>query len=81
MKPLGVAVDATHVYFNSFDYFTSELGKLPSIERCPLDGCGSDEPEVVKSGSFSPFNMAVNDARLFYTNVNEGTVVSLAKPK
>lgn len=80
-SPLGVAIDAKHVYFTSYDYFMLDDTIEPSVLRCPLAGCGTDDPEVVKSGDMSPFNLAVNDTRIFFTNVAKGSVVSLAKPR
>jgi hypothetical protein len=79
---LGLAVDASHVYYTQYDYFdSSPMLKEPTISRCPLAGCGDDAAEVIKSGDFAPFAVVVNDARIFYTDIVAGTVVSLAKPK
>jgi hypothetical protein len=76
---LGLAIDATHAYFTTFDYFKMSGLIKPGVFRCPLEGCG-DAAEPLASGDISPFAVAVNASRLFYTNVVQGTVVSLAKP-
>jgi len=81
VAPFGVAIDEKHVYFSTFDYMGLDPNGKSSIMRCPLEGCGTDDPDVVKSGDFSVFNLAVNDTRIFFTNINKGSVVSLAKPR
>jgi hypothetical protein len=82
VSPLGVAVDSTHVYFTAYDYFGLDATIAPGIARCPLAGCGSDAPEAVKAGDdISPAALAVNAKRIFFTNAEQGTVVSIAKPQ
>ncbi len=78
---LGVAVDATHVYFTTHDYFKNDSTIVPALARCPLAGCGDDGPEQLKTGDIAPFEVAVNEKRVFYTDVEAGTVFSLEKTK
>lgn len=77
--PLSVAVDDTHVYFANYDYFEFFDSDEREILRCPLSGCGDQMPEVVQSGDISPYAIEVDAERLYYTNVEQGTVVSLPK--
>jgi hypothetical protein len=78
--PLSVAVDDAFLYFASYDTFEFFPSADPAeILKCPLDGCGEDDPEVVVSEDVSPFAIAVNESRLFFTNVEHGTVVSIPK--
>jgi hypothetical protein len=81
VQALGIAVDSSHVYFATHDYFVNDATIVPAIERCPLAGCGDNPPEMVKTGGIVPFELALTADRLFYTDVAAGTVVSLAKPK
>jgi len=76
------AIDATHVYFAEYDYLGAGNPAIlkQAVSRCPLAGCGTDDPEVVASGEISPYAIAVNATRVFYTNVAHGTIVSIAKP-
>ncbi|HVJ22244.1 MAG TPA: hypothetical protein VM686_42855, partial [Polyangiaceae bacterium] len=76
--PLSVAVDETTLYFAAYDLFEINSAPPPGIFKCPLDGCGTDEPEIVRE-ALSPYAIAVNERRLFYTDVEQGTVTSLAK--
>jgi hypothetical protein len=77
--PLSVAVDETTLYFAAFDVFASfGPADVHAILKCPIDGCGTDEPEVVRD-DISPYAVAVNEERLFFTDVEQGTVTSLAK--
>jgi len=77
---LSLAIDATHAYVTAYDYAGLDSGVKPGIFRCPLAGCGSDAPEVIKDAKIAPFGVAVNETRIFYTDTVAGTVVSLAKP-
>jgi hypothetical protein len=75
---LGLAVDATHLYF------VENNGMAPTTEnayigRCPLAGSEMDGPEVVVSEDISPYAVAVDDARIYFTNFVHGTVVSIPK--
>lgn len=81
VNSLSLALDATHVYFTSYDYLNVDSTIVPGILRCPLAGCGADKPETIKGGDIAPFDVAVNDTRLFYTDTDAGTVVSMAKPQ
>lgn len=78
--PLGLSIDESHVYFGESNYLMlSGVTVTPAISRCPLAGCGDEPPEVVVSGDVSPFGLAVNATRIFYTNYDHGTVVSAPK--
>jgi hypothetical protein len=76
---LAVAVDATDVYFANHDYFTMPAATTHDIEKCPLAGCGATAPKIVQAGDISPYGLAVNATRLYFTNVAQGTVVSVPK--
>jgi hypothetical protein len=66
----ALTVDASNVYLASAD----------QIAKCPLAGCGEAEPEVVtKDDGISPFGLTSNATRLYFTNVDHGTVVSIPK--
>jgi hypothetical protein len=81
VSALGIAIDATHVYFTTYDYFGMKPEIVPGVWRCPLAGCGTDAPESLKDGDIAPFGIAVNDTRVFYADTEAGTVISLKKPK
>jgi hypothetical protein len=76
--PLSVAVDESSLYFAQNE-FNGWVGAVPAISRCPLAGCGTDPPTAVQSGDISPYAIALDDERLYYTNVDHGTVVSVPK--
>jgi hypothetical protein len=79
---MSVAVDATTVYIAEHDYFefgSPDAGGARRIVKCPLIGCGSNEPTVVASDEISPFAVAVDAERIYFTNVEHGTVVSVPK--
>jgi hypothetical protein len=76
---LAVAVDATDVYFANHDYFSASPPTKHEIAKCPLAGCGQEVPTVVQSGDISPYGLAVNATRLYFTNVVQGSVVSVPK--
>ena len=79
---VGLAVDATHVYFGESDYLGLSAADpiVPAVSRCPITGCGEEAPELIADGEVSPFGVAVNDTRVFFTNYLQGSVVSIAKP-
>jgi hypothetical protein len=67
---LGITLDQSSVYFcNRVD-----------IEKCPLDGCGEAAPEVVvPGGGISPYGLTSSSTRLYFTNIDQGTVTSVPK--
>ncbi len=75
-QPLSVAVDETWLYFALYDFGTTDLHQ---ISRCPLDGCDIADAELVQGGDISPYAIALSDTRLFFTNFEQGTVISIAK--
>jgi len=77
--PLAVVVDDANVYFADHDYFATTVTRH-RIARCPLGGCGAASPELVLEGDISPFSLAERHERLYFTNVVQGSVVSIAKP-
>jgi hypothetical protein len=81
VSSLSLAIDATHVYFTTYDFLKTDSMIKPGLFRCPLAGCDADPPEALKKGDVAPFDVAVNDTRVFYTDTEAGTVVSLVKPQ
>jgi hypothetical protein len=77
--PLALSVDESYVYFANHDYFNGGTASH-EIARCPLDGCGDDAPEVVVPGDgISPYGLTASSTRLYFTNVVEGSVMSVPK--
>jgi hypothetical protein len=62
-----------------WDFFNRESAPPPKIVRCLVTGCGSSAPELVRDGNISPYALAVDEDRVYYTNVDHGTVVSIPK--
>ena len=82
IQPISVAVDSISIYIADYDAFNwvSTDAKLgPRIVKCPLDGCGATGGTVFVSGSVSPYALAVDNERLYFTNFEQGDVVSLPK--
>ncbi len=78
--PFSVAVDETSLYFAAYDAFDFTAAADPhEIYRCPLAGCDIADAELIQGGDISPYAIAVNDTRLFYTDVVSGDVVSVMK--
>jgi hypothetical protein len=69
--PLGIAVDATGIYWLS----GSGLGYLL---HCPLTGCGAG-PAVLATGQDQPFSLVMDATTLYWTN-GGGSVNAVAKP-
>jgi hypothetical protein len=61
-NPLGVALDATNVYWAN-----SGTGTNGQIMKCAIGGCGM-APTVVASGLVFPNEVAVSGASLYWTN-------------
>jgi hypothetical protein len=82
VSPLAVAVDESHLYFVDHDYFSGATATKHQISRCPLAGCSEELPaELVQSGDdVSPYDLALSTTRLYFTNVAQGSVVSIPKP-
>jgi hypothetical protein len=78
IQPLGIAVDETHVYVADNDYFDIGGGAPSRIVRCELAGC-DDDPEVFASDVMGVFGVAVQGDRLYYSDLDAGTVVSFEK--
>ncbi len=57
--PVGLSIDATHVYWLS--------GGDGAIRRCALGGCGAGPENVVASASVSS-SVAVDNAKIYWTN-------------
>jgi hypothetical protein len=78
IEALDLAVDSTHLYFANNDaYVPATDGAF--IGRCPLAGCDMSGPEVLVSEDVSPYGIAVDDERIYYTNFVHGTVLSRPK--
>jgi hypothetical protein len=76
---LAVAVDASTIYFANQDYFSGVAPTKHEIDKCPLAGCGNDAPETVLAGNISPYGLVLSATRLYFTNVTQGTVMSIPK--
>jgi len=85
VKAMSVVVDGTRVYVADFDFIRwpppePGAGERPArIVSCPLAGCPATGPTEVESGEISPYALAELGDRLYFTNVVQGTVVSIAK--
>jgi hypothetical protein len=82
VSPLAVAIDETYLYFADHDYFSGVAPTRHQISRCPLAGCTEQlPPEVVRAGDdVSPYGLTSSATRLYFTNIAQGTVVSMPKP-
>jgi hypothetical protein len=80
-QPLGIAVDATGVYWA--DFIASG-----TVQMCPLTGCSASGPVLLASGQASPFGIALDTNYVYFTDSNEsssqampmGQVLRVAKP-
>jgi hypothetical protein len=79
IQPFGIAVDESHVYLADYDYFELAGGAPSRLVRCGIEGC-DDAPEVVASDVMGPFGVAVSGDRLYYSDLEAGTVTSIEKP-
>jgi hypothetical protein len=78
--PRGVAVDDTAIYAtDNAALFSSALEGEPRVVRCPLSGCDADTLTVLADGDVSPYGIAEYDTRVYFTNVDHGTVLSIRK--
>ena len=70
-----------HRRFRFLPFSRSGCRRTPRILRCPLAGCTAAAlPEVVESGDITPYALAEHGDRLYFTNVQQGTVISRRKP-
>jgi hypothetical protein len=74
----SVAVDPTTLYFAESDFFGIYVAAAPGIFKCPIAGCGNDDPEPVVPG-VAAFAIALSATRLYYTDVESGIVASVPK--
>lgn len=65
-----LAVDADGVTFVSMEQ--------NSVMHCPLTGCSGD-PLVVAANQGRPFGVATDDRAIYWTTMNGGTVMKVAK--
>lgn len=81
VRATGIAIDGTSLFATDYDAigFGPDAGAERRIVKCPIAGCGTNAPVVVESGDISPYAIAVDAERLFHTNFEQGTVVSLPK--
>jgi hypothetical protein len=79
LQPLAVAVDAGELYVVDYDYLAEGAAAEATILRCPADDCSADTLAEVASGDISPYAIALSPERLFYTNIEHGTVISEAR--
>ncbi len=80
--PDAITVDASAVYFTTTGGdLVDEIG-VGSVVRCPLDGCGAggSRPQVLGSGQKGPRSIAVDATSVYWTNMDDGTVIRVQKP-
>ncbi len=80
--PTAVAVDDTTVYTTDYDYTgqANMPGRAPRILACPRTGCDTTTMTVIAEGDVSPYGLAQYGDRLYYTNLEQGTVIRIPKP-
>jgi len=77
--PISIAVDAEHLYFSETTAFPGFVASKPGLFRCPLAGCGDQEPEPLVA-NVHPYAIALSNTHVYYTDVEAGTVNALPKP-
>jgi hypothetical protein len=75
--PQGIVTDDKNVYWANM--------AEPAILSCPIDGCGSGGPVVLAEGEAgtggAPFQLALDDAAVYWSNnVQGGLIMRVAKP-
>ena len=74
--PQGIATDGINVYWANL--------RAGTVSSCPVDGCPDGGPTVLASdggAGAAPFQVALDDAGVYWTNAVEGgTVKRVAKP-
>jgi hypothetical protein len=79
ISAISVAVDSAHLYL-AVNGARAPTTENAYIGRCPIAGCGDGgTPEVLEATDVSPYAIAVDDERIYYTNFVHGTVVSRPK--
>ncbi len=80
--PTAVAVNDNTVYATDYDYSgrANMPARAPRILACPRTGCDASTMTVVAEGDVSPYGLAQYGDRLYYTNLQQGTVISIPKP-
>ena len=58
MVPTGLAIDDSSVYWANRD--------AGSIVKCPLDGCGAEEPTLLASNVGEPLGLALDDENFYW---------------
>jgi hypothetical protein len=82
IRPISIALDQTSLYVSDYDVFqwgNQDAGTGPRILKCPIAGSGGSPPTVLLSGDISPYAIAVDADRLYFTNFTHATVVSIPK--
>jgi hypothetical protein len=84
VQPMSVVIDDSNVYVADYDFYSwrPDPGggiRQPRIVSCPLDGCPESGPTEVESGDITPYALAERGDRLYFTNLEQGTVVSIRK--
>jgi hypothetical protein len=82
IRPISIALDETSLYVSDYDVFQldgADGGGEGRIVVCPIAGCGSSPPVVLASGGISPYAIAVDADRVYFTNFMHGTVVAIPK--
>ena len=65
---LGIALDATHVYFTD-----TEKGTVVKVPK------GGGAAETLASGQARPVSVAVDDTTVYWANINDHTIMKVAK--
>ena len=68
--PLGVAVDATNVYWTNNTNGT--------VMKCAVGGC-SNAPTTVATGQSGPAGIALDATAIYWANETGGTIMKVAK--
>jgi hypothetical protein len=81
---MSVVVDAERAYVADYDFFRWQPQpgggiRQPKILSCPIDGCAAPGPVEVETGEISPYALAEHGDRLYFTNIEHGSVVSVRK--
>jgi hypothetical protein len=86
---LGVAVDATTLYWTNagtFDAQTNVNNHDGSIMACPKAGCGGNPPTVLETGILWPLTLGVDGDAIYYLvfgsarDATDGELRRIAKP-